>query len=142
MNTVKGINFWSMVFAGFTAGYLMYFVDFWFNGTLGLFGVFPGTADPWWMITHHVDSIVIFGLLFAWPAVYNRLPRTRWVKGIVYGFLVWLLVSIITWIAGALGAKFFANASMSMAMVLSSLLLHLVYGFVLGVLYNPPAEKE
>ncbi len=139
MEIVKNINFKSLVFAGFAAGYIMYFVDFWFAGLLGLFGLFPGTKDTWWMITHHIDAILI-GLLFAWPAVYGKLPGASWLKGLVFGLGFWILTLIVGFIAGALGAKMFSGGMPGSAVV-SSLLLHLVYGFFLGVLYVPPASE-
>lgn len=139
--SIKHINFNSLAIAGFIAGYLMYFVDQKFGGLLGLFGMFS-EIDTWrWMIMHHVDAI-IFGLLFAWPPVYNKLPGPKWVKGLIYGFLFWLVfLFILGMIAGALGATTFQQMAPSSASgVITFILLHLVYGFFLGVLYNPPEE--
>lgn len=139
--SIRGINFNSLVVAGAVAGYLMYFADKMFAGLFGLFGFFPGTDNAWWMLTHHIDAI-IFAIPFAWPAIYDRLPGAGWLKGLIYGFLWWLVfLLILGWIAGALGAKPFQQmAPKSAAMVFTPLLLHLVWGFFLGVLYNPTGE--
>lgn len=133
---VRGINFRSLVFAGFAAGYLMYFVDRWFAGFLGLFGAYPGTDSAWWMLEHHIDSI-LFALLFAWPFVYNRLPNGGWLKGLVFGFAWTVALAIVAWVAGALGAGMFQQMPMTAAAMISNLLLHLLWGFLLGVLYTP-----
>jgi hypothetical protein len=133
---VKGINFRSLVFAGFAAGYLMYFVDHWFAGFLGLFGLFPGTSNPWWMLEHHIDSI-LFALPFAWPAVYNALPNGGWLKGLVYG-LIWVIgLFIVMAVAGALGAEAFGQIPWTASFIITDIVEHLVWGFFLGVLYTP-----
>jgi len=137
--TLKGINFKSLLVAGFVAGWMMYFVDHWFGGLFGsMFGMFPGTSNWGWMVKHEIESI-IFAIPFAWPFVYNKLPGAGWLKGLIYGFLWWLiLLLILGWIAGALGAKPFQQmAPASFAIFLTDIILHLVYGFFLGVLYVP-----
>jgi hypothetical protein len=137
---IKGVNFRSLVFAAFAAGYVMFFVDHWFAGFLGLFGLFPGTSNIWWMIEHHIDSIII-SLLFAWPVVHTRLPGRRWLKGLVFG-IIWVILYFIVWlIARAAGASMFQQGSMTAAIAISSLLLHTIWGLVLGVLYVPPTSS-
>jgi hypothetical protein len=134
---VKGINFRSLAFAGFAAGYLMFFVDKWFAGTLGLLGAFPGTKDPWWMLEHHIDGIIL-ALAFAWPLVYKHLPGPGWLKGAIFGF-VWMIVYwVVTAIAGVLGASIFAGISWTFGLLVTFFFLHTLYGFSLGVLYVPP----
>ncbi len=136
--TVKGINVKSLLFAGFVAGYLMYFVDKYFGGFLGLFGMFPGTSNIWWMVEHHVDSI-IFALLFAWPVVYDRLPGPCWVKGSIFGFAWTIALMIITLIGGALGSETFqAMSQFNVATGFNMFILHIIWGFFLGALYHPP----
>jgi uncharacterized membrane-anchored protein len=139
--TLKNINLKSLAFAGFVAGYVMYFADKYLAGTLGLFGVYPGTADPWWMLQHHIDAI-IFAIPFALPAIQRKLPGSGWLKGTVYGFLWAILVTVIMQIIGALGANLFAQMSLTVQGVVTSLLLHMVYGFTLGALYLPPGESR
>ncbi len=140
MRPIRNINFGSLVVAGFVASWIMFFVDQWFAGTLGLFGAFPGTSSAWWMLEHHIDGI-IFALLFAWPAVYGRLPDNKAVKGLTFGLAWTIALGIVSMIAGALGATRFAQMPMTAAALISNLLLHLVWGFFLGVLYNPPKPE-
>ncbi len=139
--TVKGINVKSLLFAGFVAGYLMYFIDRYFAGFLGLFGAFPGTSNTWWMIEHHIDSI-IFALIFAWPFIYKLLPNGGWLKGLIFGFFWTIALSLTALIAGALGATIFQQWPMGFKPFISNLVLHMSWGFFLGVLYTPPKEQE
>lgn len=135
------INFKSLLVAGLVGGYAMFVVDKFFAGLFGLFGLFPGTENGWWMLTHHVDAVV-FALPFVWPTVYEMLPGTGWLKGMAYGFLFWLLFPFITgMIAGALGAEYFQQMEASASVVVTMILLHLVWGFFLGALYVPPEES-
>jgi hypothetical protein len=137
---IKNINFKSLVLAGFVGAYVMFFIDYWFAGTIGLFGIFPGTSNPWWMLEHHIDGIIM-ALPFAWLAVYRRLPGPGWVKGLVYGF-VWAIVVMITMlVTGALGAKMFAGMSLTFAVGISTILTHMIWGFFLGVIYVPPKSE-
>lgn len=138
---VRGINVKSLIFAGIVAGYAMYLVDSYFGGMFGLFGTFPGTSDPWWMLTHHVNSIV-FALPFAWSAIYRWLPNGGWLKGSIYGVLWTVLIVIVTMIGRAWGASAFAQYSFTVSGAISTLLVHIVWGFVLGVLYTPVDVEE
>jgi hypothetical protein len=137
MMTVRGIHLKSLIFASLAASYLMFFVDKWFAGTLGLFGAFPGTSSTWWMIEHHLDGILI-ALLFAWPFLYTKLPGPGWGKGLVFG-IFWNIALIITaLIASALGANPFSQMPSSAGAVITGFLLHMIWGTLLGALYNPP----
>lgn len=77
---------------------------------------------------------------FVWPYVYERLPGSGWLKGLLYGFLWWLVVLLVIGsIAGALGAENLPQPA-SFGAIVTVILLHLVWGFLLGVLYVPPEE--
>lgn len=140
MKAIKNINFASLVLAGFVGAYVMFFIDQWFAGFLGLFGAFPGTSNAWWMLEHHIDGI-IFALPFAWPALYYRLPTSKIAKGLSYGLLWVIALAIVSAISGALGAARFSQMPMTASAVISNLLLHLVWGFFLGVIYTPPQTE-
>lgn len=140
MKAIKNINFASLALAGFVGAYAMFFVDLWFDGFLGLFGAFPGTSNAWWMLEHHIDGI-IFALPFAWPVLYHRLPKNKVAKGLTYGLLWTIALGIVSMISGALGATRFNQMPMNAAAMISNLLLHLVWGFFLGVIYSPPQTE-
>ncbi len=137
MKAIRNINVGSLILAGFVGSYMMFFVDKWFAGFLGLFGAFPGTSNAWWMLEHHIDGI-IFALPFVWPALYNRLPSNKAIKGLSYGLLWFIALGITSLISGALGASMFAQMPMTAAALITNLLLHLLWGFFLGILYTPP----
>ena len=139
---IKNVHFKSLIVSGLIAGWMMYFVDHWFSGLFGLFGMFPGPSNWGWMLTHHVESI-LFAIPFAWLPLYKKLPGPGWLKGSIYGFLWWLVfLLIIGSIAGALGAKPFQMlAPTSAGILITVILLHVIWGFFLGVFYIPPEEK-
>ena len=137
---IKNINFKSLVLAGFVGAYVMYFIDNWFAGLIGLFGQFLGTSNAWWMLEHHIDGIIM-ALPFAWLVIYRKLPGPGWMKGLVYGFAWSIIVSVTMLIAGALGAKMFAGMKMTLAAGVSSVILHMIWGFFLGALYVPPKTE-
>ena len=138
--TIRGINFGSIVVAGFVGAYLMFFVDHWFAGMWGLFGLFPGTSNPWWLLEHHIDGI-IFALLFAWPPIYHMLPGPGWFKGTLFFFVWGVAYLIVQLVAGAWGAHSFKMIPFTWPIVISALLLHPIYGFFVGAIYNAPSKE-
>jgi len=141
METIKGINFKSYIAASLIAAYVMFQADKFLGGTIGLFGFFPGTKDWGWMLTHHADSI-IFALPFVWQPIYKRLPGKGWLKGLIYGFLFWLIMDLIVGsIVGGLGSHYFQNmGTPTFAVIISFILLHVIWGTILGALYNPASN--
>ncbi len=133
---LRGIRSGSLAFAAVAAGYAMFLADHWLDGFFGLFGVFPGTESAWWMLTHHLDS-VLFALLFAWKPLYDRLPGAGWTKGLVFGLLWAILVSLVALIGGGLGAQPLSAMGFTPSAAATNLVLHLIWGFVLGALYLP-----
>lgn len=84
---------------------------------------------------------IIFALPFAWPVLYYRLPKNKVAKGLTYGLLWTIAVGIVSMISGALGATRFNQMPMNAAAMISNLLLHLIWGFCLGVIYSPPQTE-
>jgi len=143
MQVIRGINMRSLTVAGLVAGFMMFFVDRWFAGLFGLFGTFPGFNSATWMISHHVQA-VIFAIPFAWRTIYDNLPGAGWMKGMLYGFLWWLIFPLLLgMLAGALGAAPLQRIQPgSLSALLTPAVLHVVYGFFIGVLYTPPEASE
>jgi hypothetical protein len=96
-----------------------------------------GTLTPAaaWM-DHFIVGVVVWGLLFA---MYDGLTTSRayWLKGILFGLFAWL-VMMVTFLplagAGLFGSKIGAAA------VIGLLILHLIYGVVLGGVYGVLGE--
>ncbi|MEW5709306.1 MAG: DUF6789 family protein [Pseudomonadota bacterium] len=84
-----------------------------------------------WMF-HFVMGTIWWGLLFAWFNEY--LPGSRqWRKGICFAILAWLLMMIT--IMPLAGAGFF-GVRLGLTAPALMLVLHLVYGAVLGTTYR------
>jgi uncharacterized membrane protein YagU involved in acid resistance len=86
-----------------------------------------------------VGWLVHFAVGILWAVVYAglvmvRLPGSALVRGLLYGFLVFLLAQAL--LLPIVGAGFFSGGDTSM--LAGSLLGHLVYGSVLGWVYGAP----
>jgi len=84
-----------------------------------------------WM-DHFIVGVVVWGLLFAvydgaasWPA--------HWLKGIIFGVFAWLIMMIA--FMPLAGAGFF-GAKIGIAAPVGLLIVHLIYGVVLGATYG------
>lgn len=145
---LEGVNVPSIVVAGLVAGYAMALVGYWMEGFLKLPRVDLSEAgfiyldedgpSRWWigMLAHEIDS-VIFGLAFA-GLLYVHLPGWGWLRGLLFGIILWLMVSLAAIVGRIGGAKVFRTTMrMTPPHMVANLLLHLVYGFVLGALYVP-----
>lgn len=91
----------------------------------------PATPMIGWL-AHFLIGTVVWGLLFA--ALYRRLPGgSALVKGLVFGVLAWLAMMLVP--MPMAGAGLFGMHMGMMAPVMT-LLLHLVYGAVLGAVFG------
>lgn len=83
-------------------------------------------------ILHFLIGTVAWGILFVW--LIPLLPGgSRWVKGISFGILAWVLMMIS--VAPAAGMGVFA-ASAGISVAIWTLILHLVFGAVLGATFG------
>ncbi len=148
---LRGVNFGSYLFASFVAGYVMLGVDLMLDGFLGLFGtyryyiqlikiwgIFKGYEDLIMAIGHTLNSLVL-ALFFVHPKVYELLPtKNGFIKGISFGILWHILVLIVLVITAFGGSKFMKEfLSMPLRDHISLIILHIIWGGVLGLLYNP-----
>jgi len=92
----------------------------------GFLGI--GSAAGWAM--HGVIGLVL-GTIYA-AAAAGRLPGGTAIRGAVYGFLVFLVAQLV--VMPMMGAGVFSGGET--AVILGSLLGHLVYGGVVGVTYG------
>jgi len=138
MGVIKGVNFWSFLFASQMGGWAMVVLDEVYAKWFGLFGLFPGIKDMKWVFHHQVDS-TLFSIPLVLPQVWNRLPGSGVVKGLIYGVLWHIFVVIVSIIGSAGGAAWFQQP-MPMSAQISLFILHLVWGGMIGFLYNPPEE--
>jgi hypothetical protein len=93
----------------------------------------------WGGVTFVLAGTVLLGLVYAWLA--PRVPvRSRLIKGIVFGFIVWLLMMLI--LMPVAGAGIF-GLHRSAVVPAFDLVITLIYGLVLAAMYTPdPGIKE
>jgi len=73
-------------------------------------------------------------LIYAY-AFAGRLPGSAWVKGLLFGLIPWFMAQVV--VNPMMGAGVFAsNTPTPVAMVMGSLIGHIVYGTVLGAVYG------
>jgi len=84
-----------------------------------------------WM-DHFIVGVLIWGLLFA---VYDGVATrpAHWLKGIIVGVFAWLMMMVA--FMPLAGAGFF-GAKIGITALVGLLILHLVYGVVLGATYG------
>lgn len=75
-----------------------------------------------------------FALIYAFVFI-GKLPGAPWIKGALFGLFPWFLAQIM--VNPIMGAGFFAAATPAPVMtVMGSLIGHLVYGAVVGLIYG------
>jgi len=91
------------------------------------------------MMAHLANGIVVFPLIYI-LVVSQHLPGAPWLRGIVWGVVLWLLAQLV--MLPAMGSGFFGARAGGMPSAISSLLGHLVYGVVLGAVAGAPEEAR
>lgn len=91
------------------------------------------------MLMHLINGSVIFPLVFAY-FLYRVLPGEPWLKGTIWGLVLWFLSqALVTPMMG--GGMFSAKAGGLMA-VMASLIAHVAYGALLGVIAGSADEPS
>lgn len=81
---------------------------------------------------HFAIGAVLWGGLFAW--LHQRTPGDPlWLRGTLFGLAAWVLMMVL--FMPLAGAGFFA-ASLGFGVVLLTLILHLIFGAVMGYAYQ------
>jgi hypothetical protein len=151
---IEGVNIGHALVAGFLAGYVMTVAAYWLEGIFGFprldFGMvglkyMGGDKPGWWFVgqaAHHLNSMIL-ALVYA-GAVFLNLgdifdkPVEWWwgpLAGLGYGFVVFLVVP--TAMMGTVTVLLGGQLPRDRKMLVANLLLHLVWGAVLGALYFP-----
>lgn len=136
--------------AGFAAGYVMALGAYWLEGVFGLprldFGhtgiKYVGGEKPgWWavgILFHLVDSMLL-GLLYAvlvYPRIAHGLIPAGIAAGLAYGIALWLVLAMLL-VLPLMGSGPFGRQTGSWKPAAAMLVLHLVYGGILGGVYVP-----
>jgi len=143
----REVDFAGVVLAGLIAGYVMALAGLWAGAVPGLAAVdiadfgrryMASDRPSAWLLglgSHPVNSVL---LAFAWASVIE--PNLAWPRPLEG--LAWGLVLAIT-LAGALvapmsGLGFMGHKTGQSRFALTSILVHALWGVLVGLLYTPP----
>ena len=87
------------------------------------------------MLAHVGNGIVIFPLVYVF-VVSRFLPGPPWLRGIVWGVILWLTLQVV--MMPILGGGFFSSAAGGGKVAMAALIGHLVYGVALGAIAGGP----
>lgn len=97
-------------------------------------------GDSWaaGMMLHFVNGSLIFPAIYAY-ALYPRLPGSPATRGSIWGVVLWFVAQTV--VMPMMGAGLFSSAAGGALAVMASLLGHLVYGSLLGVIASSPERR-
>jgi hypothetical protein len=151
---IEGVNIGHALIAGFLAGFVFQLVAYWLEGISGFprmdFGAMGlkymgGDKPGWWFVgqaSHHLVSMFL-ALVYA-GAVFLNLedifdkPIEWWwgpLAGAAYGFVVLLILPM--GIMGTITVLMGGQLPRDRKVIVANLILHLVWGVILGALYFP-----
>jgi uncharacterized membrane protein YagU involved in acid resistance len=90
------------------------------------------------MVMHFVNGVFLFPLVYAF-VVFSKLRGSPVTKGILWGVTLWLVASLI--VMPMVGARFFGTANGGMMAAVASLMGHIVYGALLGIIAGGPTQR-
>ena len=99
---------------------------------IGMISAMAGARSPiigW--IGHFAIGTVFWGIGFA--IVSRYLPGPYWARGVVFGVAAWLMMMIVVMPMADAG---FFGLGLGMTVPVAALILHAVYGAVLGIVYG------
>ena len=99
-----------------------------------LLGV-PAVPLVGWVL-HFAIGVFVWGILFA--VLHPTIPGSNLIKGLIFGIGAWLLMMCI--FLPMAGQGFFGT-SVGMIIPVMALLLHLVYGAVLGITFGKLSSR-
>jgi len=105
-----------------------------------LAGQMGGQTDMGWL-AHFMIGTFVYGLIFAF--IFAPMPLGNLAfRGIIMGILGWLMMMVV--VLPMMGAGLFGLSMQSGMMVpIATLMLHVIFGFVLGLVYcKLPNPKE
>lgn len=94
-----------------------------------MLGRMMGNSWALGMLAHFLNGVVIFPLIYVF-LLYHLLPGSPWLKGMLWGVILWLLVQIV--VMPMMGGGFFSAQMGGMRAAMSSLMSHILYGAALG----------
>ena len=90
------------------------------------------------MVMHFVNGVILFPLIYAF-VLFSKLRGTPVTKGILWGITLWLVAGLM--VMPMMGAGILGTANGGMMAAAASLMGHIVYGALLGVIAGGPAQR-
>ncbi len=91
------------------------------------------------MLMHLLNGSVVFPLIYAY--LFSRvLSGDPWVKGTIFGLLLWFLSQ--AFVTPMMGGGFFSAKAGGLMAVMASLIGHVVYGALLGGVAGPAEARQ
>jgi hypothetical protein len=110
-------------------------------GPMDIAGMLSGMLGVGWsmgMIIHWINGVIIFPLVYA-LVLYRFLPGASWLKGAIWGLILWLIAEIV--VVPMAGGGLFHAAQGGMMAAMGGLIGHLLYGIALGAVAGSPAAE-
>ena len=104
-----------------------------------MLGSMMGNSWMLGMMAHFVNGTLIFPLIYAF-VLYPLLPGAPWLKGALWGVILWLLAQVM--VMPMMGGGFFSSNMGGMMAATGSLMGHLIYGSALGGIAGRATEAQ
>ena len=104
-----------------------------------MLGDFLGVGWTLGMVVHFLNGTIIFPLILVF-ILWNALPGGATSKGAIWGLVLWFVAQAI--VMPMMGGGFFSANAGGMMAVAGSLIGHLVYGALLGVITGQPEQAR
>ena len=96
-----------------------------------MLGSMLGNSWALGMAAHWMNGVLIFPLLYAF-LIYKLRPGSPTVRGIIWGVALWLIAEAM--VMPMMGAGFFSSAAGGTMAAMASLIGHILYGGILGLI--------
>jgi len=90
------------------------------------------------MMMHFVNGSIIFPAIYVY-ALYAHLPGPPVIRGTIWGVVLWLIAQTV--VMPMMGAGLFSSAMGGMMAAMGSLIGHILYGSLLGVIAAAPEPR-
>jgi uncharacterized membrane protein YagU involved in acid resistance len=90
------------------------------------------------IVMHFFNGVILFPLIYA-SVLFSKLRGSSLTKGILWGITLWLVAGLM--VMPMVGAGFFGTANGGLLAAAASLMGHIVYGALLGVIAGGPAQR-
>ena len=90
------------------------------------------------LMMHFLNGTVILPAIYIY-ALYARLPGSTAIKGTTWGVVLWLMAQVV--VMPMMGGGVFSSAMGGMMAAMGSLVGHVLYGSLLGVIASAPERR-